>query len=96
MSEAPDPVEPGDVERNLDSIRVYLSLERLGELVAAVAAKFADMRGVEAPDYAGDEGRELARYGWNYVCHMSDRIEFEASVAADLAKLETSDADGTE
>lgn len=72
----------------IDSIRVIMDLERLGELIGAVAAKFADLRGIEPPDFDGQEMRELAVAGWKHVQHMADRADFAKSVQGGLENLD--------
>lgn len=68
-------------------IRVIMDLPRLGELIAHVAVAFAQIRGLEPPDFDGQEMKDLAVSGWRYCMHMHDRAEFAASVQADLEKL---------
>jgi hypothetical protein len=77
----------------IDSIRVILDLERLGELIAHVATAFAVIRDVEPPDLDGQEMRDLAVSGWNYVQHMTDRAEFAHSVQGDLENLDEAAAE---
>lgn len=76
-----------DERVDLDEIRVLLNLEHLGELIGYVALKFAEIRGIEPPDFEGQEMRDLSVAGWERVCHMSDRAIFTQSVQADLARL---------
>lgn len=71
------------------SIRIIMDLPRLGELIGFVAGEFARIREIEAPDYTGDEMRQLAIGGWNYVCHMNERAAFAESVLTDLAQLDS-------
>jgi hypothetical protein len=73
---------------DLDNITVTMDLGRLGELIAAVATKFAEQRGIDPPDYEGQEMRDLAVAGWHHVEFMADRVKFAQSVANDLAALE--------
>ena len=72
----------------IDGIRVILDLERLGELIGAVAANFAEMRGLEPPDFEGQEMRDLAVAGWKHVQHMADRADFAKSVQGGLDNLD--------
>lgn len=72
----------------LDDVRIILDLERLGELIAAVAHKFTLIRDIEPPDFDGEEMRELAIAGWEHVRLMGDRANFAASVLQDLEKLD--------
>lgn len=74
---------------DLDKVQIVMDLPRLGELIGAVAQKMCDLRGMEKPDFDGQEMRDLAMHGWNYVCHMHDRAEFARSVKDDLESLET-------
>lgn len=72
----------------LDDLRVVLSLEKLGELIAHVSHQFAAQRGIEPPALDGEEMRALAIGGWKHVMHMADREHFVASIEHDLAALE--------
>jgi hypothetical protein len=72
---------------DLDAIRIVMDLPRLGELIAHIASAFAQIRGLEPPDFDGDEMRELAVSGWQYCVHMHDRADFARSVERDLAAL---------
>lgn len=74
-------------DRLLNDIVIMLDLPRFGEVIAHVAAAFAGMRGVEEPDYEGQEMRDLAISTWRHVCFMADREEFKASVGKDLKEL---------
>lgn len=80
MSE-PDPLR-------LDEIRIIMDLPRLGELIAAVAVRFAQIRDLEPPDLEGEEMRQLALAGWQHVERMADRADFASSVRADLEGLD--------
>lgn len=71
-----------------DEIRVIMDLPRLGELIAAVATRFAQIREIDPPDYDGEEMRDLAISGWRHVQHMFDRAEFTSSVMKDLEQLD--------
>lgn len=71
----------------INDLVIMLDLPRFGEVIAHVAAAFAEMRGVEEPDYDGQEMRELAISTWRHVCFMADREEFKASVSGDLEQL---------
>ena len=86
MPERPDTPDPESID--LDDIRVVLSLDRLGELIAYVAKQLTEQRGLEPPDFEGEEMRSIAIGGWKYVMHMADREVFKASIASDLAALE--------
>ena len=76
-----------DDRKLVDDIVIMLDLPRFGEVIAHVAAAFAEMRGIEEPDYDGQEMRELAISTWRHVCFMADREEFKASVGKDLKQL---------
>lgn len=80
-----DPVER---PQNLDDVRVIMDLARLGELIAAVAHHLTVLRGIEPPDFDGEEMRLLAVGGWKHVCLMNDRAEFTKSVMSDLEQLD--------
>lgn len=71
----------------LDDIVIMLDLPRFGEVIAHVAAKFAEMRGIEDPDFEGQEMRELAISAWRHLCFMADREMFKASVNKDLEQI---------
>jgi hypothetical protein len=73
---------------NLDAIRVILSLERLGELIAHVAFQLAALRGLEPPDVNGEEMKALAIGGWQHCMQMADVEHFKATLERDLANLE--------
>jgi hypothetical protein len=73
---------------DLDSIRITLDLERFGELVAHVAGAFAEIRGIDPPDFEGQEMRELAISSYRHVEYMADRSQFKRSVEFDLETLE--------
>lgn len=81
------PIPSLDPDR-LDDIRVIMDLERLGELIASVAHAFSLIRGIEPPDFQGEEMRQLCVAGFQQVCRMYDRAEFAASVLGDLENLE--------
>lgn len=87
--------DPNDLEftpdqpQNLDDIRVIMDLSRLGELIASVAHHLTVLRGIEPPDFDGEEMRLLAVGGWKHVCLMNDRAEFTKSVLSDLEGLPT-------
>jgi len=72
----------------LDEIRIIMDLPRLGELIAAVAVRFAQIRDLEPPDLDGEEMRQLAIAGWKHVERMADRADFASSVRADLEELD--------
>ncbi len=74
---------------DLERITVFMDLERLGELIAAVAHRMTVLRGIDPPDFDGEEMRDLAVTGWRHVCMMADRAEFTASVMGDLEKLDS-------
>lgn len=86
--------DPNDMEmqpgaaQNFDDIRIIMDLARLGELIAAVAHHLTVLRGIEPPDFDGEEMRLLAVGGWKHVCLMNDRAEFTASVMKDLEQLD--------
>lgn len=71
----------------LDDLVIMLDLRRFGEVIAHVAAAFAEMRGVEEPDFDGQEMRELAVSAWRHLCFMADREQFKASVNKDLEQI---------
>jgi hypothetical protein len=75
-----------DLDR-LDDLRIMLDLPRLGELIAAIAHRLTVIRGIEPPDYDGEEMRELAVAGWQHVALMADRVDFQNSVLADLEQI---------
>jgi hypothetical protein len=77
----------------IDGIRIVMDLERLGELIGCVAVKFAESRGIEPPDFEGEEMRELAVAGWKHVQHMADRADFASSVQGDLENLDAAAAE---
>lgn len=79
-----------DARDYLDGIVIMLDLPRFGEVVAHVAAAFADMREIEEPDYEGQEMRNLALSAWQHLCFMADREKFKASVNDDLEQLTSS------
>jgi hypothetical protein len=81
-------MEPLRDETPAESIRIILSLDRLGELVAAVAAKLCAVRGIEPPDFDGEEMRQVSVYAWQHCLFMGDREQFMASVKADLENLD--------
>jgi hypothetical protein len=74
----------------LNDLVIMLDLPRFGEVIAHVAAAFAEMRGIEEPDFDGQEMRELAISTWRHVCFMADREQFKASVGKDLEALTAS------
>lgn len=74
-------------EEDLDSLRILLSLPRLGELVARVAARLTDMRNIEPPDFDGEEMRELAIDAFRYCLHMNERQILVDSFMSDLDSL---------
>jgi hypothetical protein len=82
------PEERAEHQKYIDSIRIIMDLERLGELIGHVANAFAKLRDVEPPDFDGQEMRDLAVSGWQYVQHMSDRAEFANSVKGGLENLD--------
>lgn len=71
----------------LSDLAIMLDLPRFGEVIAHVAAAFAEMRGIEEPDFNGQEMCELAISTWRHVCFMADREEFKASVGKDLERI---------
>lgn len=71
----------------INDLVIMLDLPRFGEVIAHVAAAFAEMRGIEEPDFDGQEMRELAISTWRHVCFMADREEFKASVGKDLEQI---------
>jgi hypothetical protein len=81
-------MEPLREDTPVDQIRVIMDLSRLGELIAAIATKFALIREIDPPDYDGEEMKELALYGWQHCLYMSDRSAFAESVKTDLEMLE--------
>lgn len=83
--------EDGESTTNTDDIRIIMDLARLGELIAAVAQKFTEIRDIEPPDFDGEEMRQLAVAGWRHCVHMFDRAEFAASVTRDLETLESTE-----
>jgi hypothetical protein len=72
----------------LDDLRVVLSLDKLGELIAHVAIQLTRQRGIEPPDVQSEEMRSLCVGGWKYIMHMADRENFRASIESDLAALD--------
>lgn len=77
-----------DGDLDLNGIRIILSLERLGELISAVTAKFAQIRNIDPPDLTGQEMRDVAVVGWQHCLFMSDREEFKRDVLSDLDNLD--------
>jgi hypothetical protein len=77
----------------IDGIRVVMDLERLGELIGAVAVRFASLRGIEPPDFDGEEMRDLAVTGWKHVQHMADRADFAKSVHSGLENIDEAAAE---
>lgn len=71
----------------LDNLVIMVDLPRFGEVIAHVASAFAEMRGIEQPDFEGQEMRELAISAWRHLCYMVDREDFKASVGKDLEQL---------
>lgn len=71
----------------LDSTIIMLDLPRFGEVIAHVAAKFAEMREIEEPDFEGQEMRDLAISTWRHLCFMADREMFKASVSKDIEQI---------
>lgn len=82
-----------DEKPNFDEVRVIMDLERIGELIAAVATRFAQIRGIDPPDYDGAEMRDLAVSGWRHIEYMDDRARFAESVTSDLEALTSAPAE---
>lgn len=76
-----------DDRKLLENLVILLDLPRFGEVVAHVAASFASIRGIEEPDFDGQEMRELAISAWRHVVFMADREQFKASVDKDIEQL---------
>jgi len=76
-----------DNRKLVDDIVIMLDLPRFGEVIAHVAAAFAEMRGVEEPDYEGQEMRDLALSTWRHLCYMADREEFKATATKEIEEL---------
>ena len=76
-----------DDRKLVDDIVIMLDLPRFGEVIAHVAAAFAEMRGIEEPDFSGQEMRDLAVSTWRHVCFMADREDFKATAAKEIEKL---------
>jgi hypothetical protein len=79
--------------RSLSDVRVIMDLERLGELIACVALRLTQLRGIEPPNFDGDEMRDLAITGWRQVEFMADREDFKQSIFSDLENLDKVPAD---
>lgn len=73
----------------LDDLIIILDLARFGEIVAHVAAAFAQIREIDEPDFEGQEMRDLAISAWRHVVFMYDRERFKVSVAKDLETIST-------
>lgn len=71
----------------INDLVIMLDLPRFGEVIAHVAAAFAEMRGIEKPDYDGQEMRELAISAWRHVCYMVDREDFKATAVREIEQL---------
>lgn len=71
----------------INDLVIMLDLPRFGEVIAHVAAAFAEMRGIEEPDFDGQEMRELAISTWRHVCFMADREEFKAAAAREIEQI---------
>jgi hypothetical protein len=75
-------------ESRIDDLRIFLDLPCLGELIAAVALRLTQLRGIEPPDYEGQEMRDLAITGYLQVEFMADREKFKSSILSDLDNLD--------